>query len=253
MVTNMIATKSESIQGMLAAAQRVIGLHICFQARGQNLNLPLEWYTHTSPRCVSAKKRHYRSCVCFDMGEVPRELAGAPQGRVHTCPFGIQEIVVPVTSTGLLPCTLFAGPCNGREKRWFDDRLILMHGLAQEIGSVLCSETKASEPSRRKTIVKYIRENVDRDIDLDAIARCLFLSSSRARHVIRELFGKSLSQVVHTIKLQEAAHRLQTEDTPVGRIAMDLAYCDQSYFTRLFMAQFGMSPSEYRRRYQGEV
>jgi AraC-like DNA-binding protein len=251
---------------LLTRASRALGLHLCYHDRvGQAGRLPEKWKTHLVPCCLAVKQTHAAECMAYDMGEVHRALAGKPEGRVHTCPFGVTELAVPVMSDGLLAGVLFAGACwrrrgrppypgmiAARRRNWLEDRLVLLRGIAAQLAGLLKGPEKRPAGDRRGEISDYLRDRMAEPVYLPDLARHLSLSPSRARHVVQELFGMTFSALVRSVKLREAAFHLRTTDLPVGDVADRAGYPDQNYFSRVFSREFRMSPRAYRRRYSAE-
>jgi transcriptional regulator GlxA family with amidase domain len=61
--------------------------------------------------------------------------------------------------------------------------------------------------------------------------------------------GMTPIDYVHALRLEEAKHMLETEDTPVEAIALEVGYQDSSFFGRLFRRRVGLTPMQYRRRF----
>ena len=54
---------------------------------------------------------------------------------------------------------------------------------------------------------------------------------------------------VHTLRLEEAKHLLETTDWPVEAIASEVGYEDAGFFGRLFKREVNLTPAHYRRRF----
>jgi transcriptional regulator GlxA family with amidase domain len=61
--------------------------------------------------------------------------------------------------------------------------------------------------------------------------------------------GMTPLDYVHALRLEEAKQMLETEDTPVEAIALEVGYQDSSFFGRLFRRRVGQTPMQYRRRF----
>lgn len=71
--------------------------------------------------------------------------------------------------------------------------------------------------------------------------------------VIREVSGKTASQWIDDVIVQEACHRLSSSEHSIQQIAYELNFPNQSFFGVYFKNKTGTSPSSYRldnaRRY----
>lgn len=63
--------------------------------------------------------------------------------------------------------------------------------------------------------------------------------------------GLSPMEYVHTLRLEEAKHQLETGEEVVEAVANAVGYEDAGYFSRLFKRKVGLSPAQYRRRFGG--
>lgn len=61
--------------------------------------------------------------------------------------------------------------------------------------------------------------------------------------------GMTPLDYIHALRLEEAKQMLETEDTSVEAIALEVGYQDTSFFGRLFRRHVGLTPMQYRRRF----
>jgi len=61
--------------------------------------------------------------------------------------------------------------------------------------------------------------------------------------------GMAPLEYVHHVRLEEAKQLLESGDTPIEGIAVEVGYSDGSFFTRLFRRKVGMTPAQYRQRF----
>lgn len=66
----------------------------------------------------------------------------------------------------------------------------------------------------------------------------------------RKATGMAPMEYVHTLRLEEAKQILETSDRSIDNVSMDVGYSDSGFFRRLFKRQVGLSPSQYRRKFQ---
>lgn len=94
---------------------------------------------------------------------------------------------------------------------------------------------------------QYLMNNLSRDVALDDIAAHVCLSPSRLGHLFREEMGVSIVSWLKDQRIALAKDLLQNSQSPIARIAGQIGYEDQMYFSRVFRKCTGMTPSEYRR------
>jgi AraC-like DNA-binding protein len=246
---------------LLLAAQRVLGLDLTVHLREPLMQSGLiaDWRRHKTARCLGVKRRHIRECTAFDGLAVHQALRREPRGRVHTCPFGMTEIAVPLIWRDRHCGVLFAGQRwrgagpppypdlpRAESESWLRDRLPLLRGVAHELCALL-HQDDSGEPDRRQRILAFIHDRLATDVGVDDLARRLSLSPSRTRHLVSVLFGQPFSQLLREARLGEASRLLTITEWPIGRIATAVGIADQNYFSRLFSQAFGCSPRAYRR------
>jgi len=60
---------------------------------------------------------------------------------------------------------------------------------------------------------------------------------------------RSPLEYVHTLRLEEAKHMLETGELPVEAIANEVGYEDAGFFSRLFRRNVNLTPMQYRKRF----
>ena len=55
----------------------------------------------------------------------------------------------------------------------------------------------------------------------------------------------TVNSYITEVRLKEAATMLAMGDKNIGEIAIQTGFSDQSYFSKVFSAKFGVPPSEY--------
>jgi transcriptional regulator GlxA family with amidase domain len=86
------------------------------------------------------------------------------------------------------------------------------------------------------------------------VAQMLRLSGLAQRSFARrfqQATGMAPLEYVHTLRLEEAKHMLETGDAPVEGVANEVGYEDAAFFSRLFRRKVGLTPVQYRRRFGG--
>jgi AraC family transcriptional regulator, positive regulator of tynA and feaB len=132
---------------------------------------------------------------------------------------------------------------------------ILISGLVELIANI-------SRPSARRLLGEkckitkadvdhFIRTNVHRlDLCPKAIA-AEFSVSLRSLYLLYEGASLSLEQAIIAIRLEEAIQILSSkggQNETLTTVSTSVGFKDSAHFSRRFHEQFGMSPSEWRRR-----
>jgi AraC family transcriptional regulator len=117
-------------------------------------------------------------------------------------------------------------------------------GLEPNPGSV-----PPSALARVTSTVRRIEREQTREFNLAALARDARLSPYHFLRTFHRLTGVTPHQFILRKRLREAALRLVTEPAKVLDVALDCGFGDLSNFNHAFRAEFGVSPSAYRKLY----
>jgi two-component system response regulator YesN len=82
---------------------------------------------------------------------------------------------------------------------------------------------------------------------LDDVAQALGVRSTDVSEYVQKQ-GINFMAWVSDQRLRRSAELITTTDRKIAEIATALGYNDLPTFTRAFKRQFGMAPSEYRRK-----
>ncbi len=94
--------------------------------------------------------------------------------------------------------------------------------------------------------VQYLRENVGRAVDLEALAGSLHFSYPHFRRLFRELTGVSPYRYHLQLRIMRAKELLEEGSLPVKEVAAALGFDDPYYFARIFKEKTGVPPSKWR-------
>ena len=84
------------------------------------------------------------------------------------------------------------------------------------------------------------------DMTVQQLAEATGLSKSTLQRDMIAFTGMAPLQYIHHLRMKRAAVLLMT-DHPVADVAFDVGYNAISSFNRHFLAEFGMSPTQWRR------
>ncbi len=100
----------------------------------------------------------------------------------------------------------------------------------------------------RYEIESLLAHNYANDIDLDFLARTLYLSPKRVAVLIKKLYGKSFRHVKSEMKIQAAKQLLKESNLTVAEVAEKVGYKSMRGFLTAFVQMTGENPSAYRER-----
>lgn len=109
---------------------------------------------------------------------------------------------------------------------------------------------KADEEFMEK-VIKVIQDNiVDEGFNVEKLADILCMSRSSLLRKIKILFNLSPVDFIRLIRLKRAAELIQEGKYRIGDICEMVGINSSSYFSKLFMKQFGMTPKEFEKQNQ---
>jgi AraC family transcriptional regulator of arabinose operon len=103
---------------------------------------------------------------------------------------------------------------------------------------------------RIQAVVRYLEQNYMQQIDRDHLARMVCLSPSRLTHLFKERVGQSITDILLNYRLKQAANMLQTSEQSIHDICFETGFNSPTFFTRKFIAFYGVSPGQFRKRYK---
>lgn len=98
-------------------------------------------------------------------------------------------------------------------------------------------------------IIHKINTSWMENLALDDYARELCLSKYHLSHIFKKYTGLSPIAYRNRLRLRYAKGMLEKTDMPIAEIAENVGFAGQQYFCEAFKEGFGLSPSEYRKKY----
>ncbi len=121
--------------------------------------------------------------------------------------------------------------------------------LVGEHGSFVRSLATANKRIQRvRSGMEWLRENTDRVITMDMLARHMGMSLSTMHSWFRSVTSMSPLQFQKQMKLQKARTLLLSESTDVSSVARKVGYKSASQFSSDYRHMFGLTPSRDMRR-----
>jgi len=92
----------------------------------------------------------------------------------------------------------------------------------------------------------YVKENYDKKITLDELASRVYLSRSYLCSIFKESAGMSIVSYINRVRIQKSKQLLSDRSLSLSQVAVQCGFVDQSYFTKMFKREMGISPKQYR-------
>ena len=104
------------------------------------------------------------------------------------------------------------------------------------------------KPTVAEQAKKFIDENISRKFLIGDICDRLNCSKSTLLTGFKRQYGITVNSYVTEMRLNMAIRLLGEGDMTINDVAGETGFSDQSYFSKVFSAKYGISPSEYRSR-----
>lgn len=216
----------------------------------------LPYNSHDNPYCMAIKREKHHMCI-ESQYELRKKLE-PDCSFCRTCFAGVSEYIYPIfrkseaigfvavsgyrgeNAGGALSLHLKDEPCP----KDFCDTVIFPLALMLE---QLFTEYGENETDEYNQILQFLNE-YHANISVARIADYFGRSVSHISHMFKAKSGMSVSQYCNVLRLRDAEKLLRTTDIPITQIALDVGFCDTSYFIRLFRKAYKQSPLQYRKK-----
>ena len=228
------------------------------------------------PLCAQIQKTpgEYALCRAGDK-EAFRRVKETKEAFIYKCRYGFTEVVIPLYSFGVLTGYLIMGQVLGdkTDKNQTREALIKLRDpvalrMLEELKVTdedmldsyvnimtvcakyltLSNALPSTRPSVTEAAIAYIKENVGKRITVKELCKQARCSKTTLIAAFKRDFGKTITEVVNEEKLKEACRMLTCEPgMSIYDISQATGFYDQSYFSKVFSASFGKTPSAYRK------
>ena len=94
---------------------------------------------------------------------------------------------------------------------------------------------------------EYIGENFTRPLLLSEIASALHVSASYLHTVFKRSVGITPARLVTLRRIDRAKSLISAGEKSMLEIALELGFCSQSHFNKVFLRECGITPAAYRK------
>lgn len=101
----------------------------------------------------------------------------------------------------------------------------------------------------QRNMTSFIHEHFGSKIGLEDIAESGQVSKSTCIRLFHKYTGKSPIDFLNNYRLQMSAEKLVTTSEQITEIAYACGFGQPSYFNRLFLKEYNMTPNQYRKQH----
>ena len=98
-------------------------------------------------------------------------------------------------------------------------------------------------------VTNYIKKNCAEKLSLDSLAKEVFLSKSYLSNIFKKETSLSLTGYITKVRVERSKKLLLEDNISLAVIASQCGFKDQSYFTKVFKKEVGVSPKKYKDTY----
>lgn len=167
-------------------------------------------------------------------------------GRLHEVPFAVPQL-------GAVLDRMWADAADQGGGRLFAEGAAL-----QVLGMLARQADQDSVPVKgglalwaERRVRDYLEANYARDTSLAELAALVGLSPYHFTRMFKQSTGVPPYAYLRAIRVERAQHLLATSSLPVIEIALAVGYDTPQAFARMFRAEAGTSPSQWRRAHSG--
>ena len=101
--------------------------------------------------------------------------------------------------------------------------------------------------------IRYIIEHIaSPNLCVNELAQVSCLSVSYFSRLFKKHKGMPANQFITRERMELAAKRIRSTQTPISNIALEVGYSNYPYFTAMFKKHFGCTPTHYRGKHKIE-
>ena len=267
--------KHDEIVSILCELHNISGFRVSLH--GTDFEEIAAYPVERLPFCAAVQRnpKEYAKCVACDK-EACKKVERAAETLIYKCRYGLTEVICPLYNFGTLTGYIMMGQI-GDEKI---DTGMLVSAINKVSGSVeearelvakipiissdklpsfvkimtICAEYMTlinAMPSRSPRIPElakiYMHEHFSEKIAIKDICKVLGCSKSALLASFKNEYGTTLNNYLCQIRIDEAQRLLKTTNMTISAVAEATGFYDQSYFSKVFSAKLGITPSDYRK------
>nr|WP_280522972.1 helix-turn-helix domain-containing protein [Paenibacillus pasadenensis] len=116
--------------------------------------------------------------------------------------------------------------------------------------SLRWAELERGGHSAVRQAAEYIRARLGESLTLQQVARSLPMNPTYLSELFKRETGQTYLEYVTRQRLERAKELLLQTPAKVASIASEVGYEDAKYFNKLFKADTGLTPTEYRQLHE---
>jgi len=105
---------------------------------------------------------------------------------------------------------------------------------------------------RLRPVFDLFESHLAEDLSVPRAAGAVQMSPSHFRRFFKQTMGKSYVRYLHGLRVDRACELMLSSELSLCQIAVEVGFCDQSYFGLVFRRLRQQTPAAFRRRARTE-
>ncbi len=155
-------------------------------------------------------------------------------------PIYMPEAMTPPIRRLLLAFDEIAAECSGPEDERFTSFLRLI------IAELQAGVQRGKEDPLVLSIRRFLASHLDQKLTLADVGRAVSFSPNHCQAIFRRDTGRSIIDTFLDMKMKKAKELISSGEYALSNVAEKVGFEDYNYFSRLFKARCGVSPSQFQ-------
>ena len=118
---------------------------------------------------------------------------------------------------------------------------------------MIFSGQKEHDDEPIKKAQAYIENNYDQKLNIDELANRFAISSRSFLRRFKKATANTPLEYIQRVRIEAAKKRLESSTDTITQVMYDMGYIDSKAFRNMFRKYTGLSPVEYRNKYNREL
>ena len=267
--------KVEEITSILCELHKISGFRVSLH--GTDFKEIAAYPAERLPFCaeIQKNKNEFKRCELCDK-EAATVVLESGKAHIYKCRYGLCEAVCPLYNFGTLTGYLMMGQVAD-ESTDLDALRSALFNLSHDfsrineivdktpevrserIGSfvnimTICAEymtlaniLTSSAPRLPELAKIYLHENYSEKVTIEKMCRTFCCSKSTLLTAFKKEYGRTVISYLSELRVEEAKKLLDSTALSISEISDATGFYDQSYFSKVFLKEVGITPSDYRK------
>lgn len=102
------------------------------------------------------------------------------------------------------------------------------------------------------TILCYIYEHYNEQIELDTLAELTFCTPSHIARLFKKYMGMTIITYVHKVRIEKSVRLMEEKKLAIKEAAEAVGYQNLNHFYKYFHIQMGVTPAVYMKQSRDE-